>query len=214
MAIWGKSYAILLIAAVIVATSLPTEGLATEVKSTGDRLGILVLSPEDYSTVYLKPGEPLTFRVAIPVDVEVKKVTLFLCGKTYTMKYAGTWGNGMIIYEASIVLPPLNDLYSWKILVETSRGSVESCTHKTMVIFSVDDKLQTVQQDLRKIKYNAQTLSACPLEVVNKTYDLTEAHSHDGSNTDKASLLFFTIIGLGVASLVAAVFLRKIQTNT
>jgi hypothetical protein len=66
-----------------------------------------VLSPEDYSTVYLKPGDPLTFRVAIPADVEVKKVTLFLCGKTYTMKYAGTWGNGMIIYEASILLPPV-----------------------------------------------------------------------------------------------------------
>jgi hypothetical protein len=210
MAILGKLCVILVIAAVIVVPSLPTKGLATEVKSTGDRLGILVLSPEDYSTVYLKPGDPLTFRVAIPADVEVKKVTLFLCGKTYTMKYAGTWGNGMIIYEASILLPPINDLYSWKILVETSLGSVESCTHKTMVIFLADNKQQSIQQDLRKIEYDTQTLSACPL-VVNKTKDLVETREQQDSNDiGKFSPLLLAIIGIGTASLVGVVFLRKI----
>jgi len=209
MAILGKLCVILVIASIIVVSHLPTKGLATEVKSTGVRLGILVLSPEDYSTVYLKPGEPLTFRVAIPADVEVKKVTLFLCGKTYTMKYAGTWGNGMIIYEASIVLPPVNDLYSWKILVETSLGSVESCTHKTMVIFA-DNKLQTIQQDLGKNKYNTQTLNACSL-VVNKAKDLDEIREQqDSIDIGKFSSLILAIIGIGMASLVAVVFLRKI----
>lgn len=115
---------------------LAASALSTEVRSVGGRLGIMVLSPGDYETVHLKPGEPLVFQAAIPADVKVEQATLFLCGKTYPMTPVESWGGGTVIYEARILLPPVDDLYSWKIRVKTSNGFVETCTHKTMVVFS------------------------------------------------------------------------------
>ncbi|WP_052833687.1 hypothetical protein [Staphylothermus hellenicus] len=112
-------------------------------RESGDEFEILILSPEDRSTVYLEPGEPLVFHVAIPADIGVGKVTLILCGKPYEMRLAETWGNDVLVYEAKIILPPKNDLYSWKILVVTDRGSLESCTQKTMIIFNTDTSTET-----------------------------------------------------------------------
>ena len=126
------------ILALALLNALPALALATEISWTGDRPGILVLTPEDMSTVYMKPGDKLPFRIAVPDYIEVKKVTLYLCGTTYEMKPLEKWGS-MVIYGIDVELPPRNDLYTWRVVVETSQGSVSSCKHKTLVIFNTTD---------------------------------------------------------------------------
>lgn len=155
-------YLILVIPAFLLALNPVIAGaLATEISWTGDRLGILVLSPEDMSTVYMKPGDKLPFRVAIPDYVNVKRVTLYLCGTTYEMKPLEKWGS-MIIYGIDVELPPRNDLYTWRVVVETDQGSVSSCKHKTLVIFNTTEPLESeeIEQLIAQLEEGGE---ACPL---------------------------------------------------
>ncbi len=109
----------------------------------------------------------------------------------------------MAIYEASIVLPPVNDLYSWRVLVESSEGSVESCTHKTMVIFTGEESPVTLQV-LEEIVSKAQTSGACPI-TVNESALLNDSHPEDVKLNPLAWSLV-VVTELATASLVTVFY--------
>ncbi|ABN69968.1 hypothetical protein Smar_0868 [Staphylothermus marinus F1] len=181
-------------------------------KQSGDEFGILILSPEDRSTVYLKPGEPLVFRVAIPADIGVRKVTLILCGKPYEMSLAETWGNDTLVYEARVTLPPKNDLYSWKILIVTNRGSLESCTQKTMVIFN-SNNTETTQNYLVGNEKNYTTQSTSQLFQNTTTVPNTNNTIQQGEDTSigNNSLIFPITLVIVTTSIIATVILKRNQ---
>lgn len=161
---------------VLAVEPLVSQALAKEIMRANDRIGILVMTPEDKSTVYMKPGDKLPFRVAVPDYVKVKRATLFLCGSSYEMKPVEKWGS-MVIYGVDVKLPPRNDLYTWHVVFETDQGSVASSKYKTMVVFNTTGISEDELEQLKALLQEAGNV--CPILPPPSAGD--EASGADGS---------------------------------